>query len=111
MGGRLVRLLVLSALFLTFTANLIFVMQTRECTKETQIFPWIKRNLEIEVSKQEQYINVASRQENVGKLDYPYPCHDVSGIQRSCRRGMRLTFWNPALEQEKVTLSREIIFD
>ncbi|XP_031560683.1 protein O-linked-mannose beta-1,2-N-acetylglucosaminyltransferase 1-like isoform X2 [Actinia tenebrosa] len=69
MGGRFIRLLVISALFLTFAANLIFVMQTRECAKDTQIFPWMKSNLEIEVSKQERYINVASRQENNTDVD------------------------------------------
>lgn len=67
MGGRLVRFLVISALFLTFIANFIFVLQTRECARETQIFPWIKNNMEIAVAKQENFINVASRQKNIGK--------------------------------------------
>jgi hypothetical protein len=68
MGGRSLRLLVLSAVLLTFTANLLFVLQTKECYKETkEIFPWLKNKWDVEVSKVVKYSDEGAMQDNLGK--------------------------------------------
>jgi hypothetical protein len=75
MGGRSLRLLVLSAVLLTFTANLLFVLQTRECYKETkEIFPWLKNKLDVEVSKVVKYSDEGAIQDNLGKRIKPGRC-------------------------------------
>lgn len=45
--GRLIRLLLLSAGFLTFIANFFFQLPIRECNTNNKVFPWVKNKWDL----------------------------------------------------------------